>query len=55
MKTDVDAVIEVFGRNEQVKKVFWAVLTTVLGMVLVTIIDPVTAHQIIGTITGTSG
>ncbi|MDD5144355.1 hypothetical protein [Methanoregula sp.] len=50
MKADVDSIIETFGKNEQVKKVFWTVFAAVAGMVLTKIMDPVLAQQIIGLI-----
>jgi hypothetical protein len=34
MKTDTDAVIGVYGRNEQVKKVFWTLFVALAGLVL---------------------
>jgi hypothetical protein len=52
MNADVYSVIEIFGKNEQVKKVFWAVFVAVAGMVLAKILDPATAQQIVGMITG---
>jgi len=52
MKADVYSVIEVFGKNEQVKRVFWAVFVAVAGVVLTNVLDPVTAHQIVSVITG---
>lgn len=50
MKADADAIIEAFGKNEQVKKVFWAVFVAVAGLVLAKILDPVTTQQILGLI-----
>lgn len=32
MKADVDSVIEIFGKNEQVKSVFWAVFAAGPGI-----------------------
>lgn len=52
MRADVYSVIEAFGKNEQVKRVFWAVFAAVAGMVLAKILDPATAQQIAGIITG---
>jgi len=51
MKADADAIILEFGKNEQVKKVFWAVFAALVGLVLAQITDPVTAQQIVGFIT----
>ena len=50
MKADTDAVIDMFGKNEQVKKVFWTLFVVMAGLVLARVVDPVTAHQIIGVI-----
>ena len=52
MKTDTDAAIEAFGKNEQVKKIFWALFVAMAGLVLTWVVDPMTAHQIVGIITG---
>ena len=52
MKADADAVIDAFGKNEHVKKVFWGVFAALAGLVLAQVLDPVTAQQIVGIITG---
>jgi hypothetical protein len=52
MKADVDAAIGTFGKNEQVKKVFWAMFVSMAGLVLARVLDPETAHQVMGVITG---
>jgi hypothetical protein len=52
MKTDTDAVIDAFGKNEQVKKVFWTLFVAMAGLVLARVVDPVTAQQVVGIITG---
>jgi hypothetical protein len=52
MKADADAIIDAFGKNEQVKKVFWALFAAMMGLVMAQVIDPVTARQIVGIITG---
>jgi hypothetical protein len=41
------------GRNEQVKKVFRTVFIAMAGLVMARVVDPVTAQQIVGAITGT--
>ena len=51
MKTDADAVIYAFGKNEQMKKVFWALFAAMAGLMAAQVVDPVTAQQIIGAIT----
>lgn len=55
MKADTDAAIEAFGKNEQVKKVFWTLFISMAGLVLAQVLDPVTAQQIVGRITGMGG
>lgn len=52
MKTDTEAILNTFGKNEQVKKVFWSVFIVLAGFVLAQLVDPVTAQQIAGIITG---
>ncbi len=44
---------EAFGKNEQVKKVFWSVFIATAGLVLAEVVDPVTAQQILAAIAGT--
>jgi len=53
MKADADAVIEAFGKNEHVRKVFWAVFVAMAGLVLARVVDPVTAQTIIAILVGT--
>ena len=55
MKADADSVIDAFGKNEQVKKVFWALFAAMAGLVLAQVVDPVTAQRVIGIITGMGG
>jgi len=50
---DTDAVLAAFGRNEQVRKVFWALFIATAGLVLARVVDPATAQKIVGIITGT--
>jgi hypothetical protein len=45
-------VIEAFGKNEQVKKVFWTLFVAMAGLVLARVVDLVTAQQVVGIITG---
>ena len=44
--------VEAFGKNEHVKKVFWAGFAGVAGRVLARVVDPTTAQQIVAMITG---
>ena len=52
MKADTDTAIEAFGKNEQVKKVFWTFFIGMARLVLARVADPATAQQIVGIITG---
>jgi len=52
MKADTDAVLDAFGKNEQIRKVFWALFTATAGLVLAQVVDPATANSIAGTIAG---
>ena len=51
VKADTDAAIEAFGKNEQVKKVFWTLFISMAGLVLAQVLHPVTAQQVVGLIT----
>jgi hypothetical protein len=52
MKADGDAVIDAFGKNEHVKKVFRTLFVAMAGLVLARVVDPVTAQPLVGIITG---
>ena len=52
MKADTDAVLDAFGKNEQTRKVFWALFTATAGLVLAQVVDPGTAQSIAGMIAG---
>jgi hypothetical protein len=52
MKADADAAIEAFGKNEQVKRVFWTLFVAMAGLVLARVVDPVTAQHIVGILSG---
>lgn len=53
VKADTDAVLGAFGKNEQTKKVFWALFVALAGLVLAEVVDPETTRQIAGILTGT--
>jgi len=55
MKADTEVAINAFGKNEQVKKVFWTMFVAMAGLVLARVVDPVTAQQVVGIITGMGG
>ncbi|OPX64560.1 MAG: hypothetical protein A4E33_00807 [Methanoregula sp. PtaB.Bin085] len=46
MKADTDAVLDAFGRNEQTRKVFWALFVALAGLVLAEIAEPAAAQKI---------
>jgi len=52
MKADTEAAINAFGKNEQVKKVFWTLFVAMAGLVLARVVDPMTAQQVVGMIAG---
>ena len=52
MKADTESVIDAFGKNEQVKKVFWTLFVAMAGLVLARVVDPMTAQQVVGMIAG---
>jgi len=52
MEMDTDAVLDAFGKNEQVRKVFWTLFITTAGLVLVRVADPATAEKIVGMLAG---
>jgi hypothetical protein len=49
---DTDAVLDAFGRNEQVRKVFWALFIATAGLMLAQVVDPVMAQKIVGILAG---
>jgi hypothetical protein len=52
MKTDTETILNVFGKNEQFRKVFWTVFIALAGLVLAQVVDPETAQEILRLITG---
>ncbi len=52
LHADLDVVIEAFGKNEQVKKVFWSFFVVLAGLVLAKVLDPVSVQQVVGIIAG---
>jgi hypothetical protein len=51
MKADTNAAIDALGKNEQVKKVFWALFVAMAGLLLARVVDPATAQQIVNIFT----
>jgi hypothetical protein len=52
MKADADAVLDALGKNEQIRKVFWALFAATAGLVLAQVVDPATADGIARIIAG---
>lgn len=52
MNVETEEVLIAFGKNEQVKKVFWALFVATAGLVLAQIVDPEAAQKILGIIAG---
>ncbi|MDP2797324.1 MAG: hypothetical protein Q8N94_07425 [Methanoregula sp.] len=52
LHADMDIVIEAFGKNEQIKKVFWSLFVVMAGLVLARVVVPVSALHVVGMITG---
>jgi hypothetical protein len=53
MKTDTETILNVFGKNEQFRKVFWTVFMALAGLILAQVVDPATAQEILRLLTGT--
>jgi len=54
MKADTDAAIDALGKNEQVKKLFWSLFAALAGLVFARVLDPATAQQVVGILTGSA-
>jgi len=52
MKADTDAVIDAFGKNEQVKRVFWTLFVAMAGLVLARVLDPALATKVVAVLAG---
>jgi hypothetical protein len=52
MKGDAEVAIVAFGKNEHIKKVFWTLFVAIAGLVLARVVDPATAREVVGVITG---
>jgi len=55
MKTDTETILNLFGKNEQFRKVFWTVFIALAGLIVAQVVDPVTAQEILRLITGMGG
>jgi hypothetical protein len=52
MQADTGAVLDAFGKNGQVQKVFWTFFLATAGLVLAQVVDPAAAGKIVGMIAG---
>ena len=52
MGAETDAVIDAFGKNEHVKKIFWSVLVAIAGLAITRVFDPATAQQLVNIFSG---
>jgi hypothetical protein len=52
MKTDAETILNLFGKNEQFRKVFWTVFIALAGFILAQVADPGTAQVIVQVLTG---
>ncbi|WP_292345576.1 MULTISPECIES: hypothetical protein [unclassified Methanoregula] len=50
MSTDIDTIIQLIGRNKQMKKVFWSVFVILAGFVLTQVLEPEMAREILALI-----
>jgi Na+/proline symporter len=55
MKTDGETVLDLFGKNEHFRKVFWTVFIVLAGLVLAQVVDPATAQEILRVLAGMGG
>jgi len=53
MQANAHAVVDAFGKNEQVMKVIWALVIAMTGLVITKVLDPGMAQQIVGVLTTT--
>jgi hypothetical protein len=53
MQADTDAVIAAFGKNEQVRKVFWTIFLALAGGVVAKVLDPALAANVLAVLVGT--
>ena len=51
-KADTEAVIAAFGKNEQVRKVFWTVFLALAGLVLAQVAEPEIAAKVLALLAG---
>ena len=49
---DTEAVLEAFCKNEHIQSVFWTLFVAMAGLVLMQVLDPAAAREIVGILTG---
>lgn len=52
MKVDEDAVLDAFGKNQQTRKVFWALFAAMTSPVPARVVDPGAAEAVVETLAG---
>jgi hypothetical protein len=52
LAADTDAVLGLFGKNEQVQRAFWGIFAAFAGLVLAEALDPAAAQQITAILAG---
>jgi hypothetical protein len=52
LAADTDAVISMFGKNEQVQRAFWGIFAVFAGLVLAETLDPAAAQKILEILAG---
>ncbi len=52
LAADTGAVLDLFGKNEQVQRAFWGIFAVFAGLVLAQIADPAAAQKIAGILAG---
>ena len=51
MQADAQAVVDAFGKNEQVMKVIWTLVIAMTGLVITKVLDPGMAQEVVGAMT----
>ena len=54
MQADAQAVVDAFGKNEQVMKVIWTLGIAITGLVITKVLDPGVAQQVVGVMATTA-
>ena len=51
MQADAQAMVEAFGKNEQVMKVIWTLVVAMTALVITKVLDPGMAQEVVGVLT----